>query len=471
MNDRVSMKKSIKKITLSRLLNVFLLSIFIIVAMVAISYRIFFQMTIEDKSHAIAEVVKAGLTAHMKVGIMDKRNYFIEELFRVHEIEQIKIIRAESIERQFGPPMKNEGRMDTELYAHLSKKEPYFVWKDMQNRVEVTIPYIADSNGQLNCLKCHNVKEGELLGAIEMHMDISNYQEAVFRYSYILAGIMGFFALMIILNMFHVIERYIRKPLSTLIQEGQIAYTSHANIDSEKYESRELKAVVDNINDFNFDVLGKEAALEEKNIQLQKLNEEIELTLRETMIAMGEIEEVRSSDTKNHTRRVSKLSAMIAREYGLSEEEIHLIELGSALHDIGKVGVPDSILNKPGKLTTQEYEIMKSHAEMGHKVLKHSERLILKVAAQIAYSHHEKYDGTGYPQGLKNEEIPVYARIVAIVDVMDALLCNRIYKKAWSVEQVRALFQEQRDKHFESKLVDIVLKNLDTYAKVIEELS
>ncbi len=439
--------------------------------MVALSYRSFFQVTIEDKSHAIAEVVKAGLTAHMKVGVMDKRDYFLAEISQIHEIEAIHIIRSDAVTRQFGPPKSYEKTLDSELYTVLSNKEPRFLWKDMQNSVEITIPYIADSQGELNCLACHNVQDGELLGAIEMHMNISDYQKMVLHYSYILAGIMALFALMIIFNMFHVIERYIRQPLSNLIKEGQAAYTSHKSIDVEKYESKELKAVVENINDFNFDVLGKEAALEEKNLQLRILNDEIEQTLRETMIAMGEIEEIRSNDTKHHTRRVSMLSGMIARSYGLDEDEVHLIELGSALHDIGKIGVPDSILNKPGKLTEEEYTIMKQHADLGYKVLKHSERAVLKVAAQIAYSHHEKYDGTGYPQGLKGDEIPVCARIVAVVDVLDALLCKRVYKEAWPAEEVCAFLQEQRDRHFEAKLVDIVLENMDSYVKVIEEFS
>ena len=170
-------------------------------------------------------------------------------------------------------------------------------------------------------------------------------------------------------------------------------------------------------------------------------------------------------------RSVSKLSALIAAEYGLSEDDVKLIELASPLHDIGKVGISDDILQKPGKLTENEFEIMKGHAELGYRVLKHSKRKILRTAASIAYSHHEKHNGKGYPKGLKGNEIPIFARIVAIVDVIDALLCKRIYKDAWSEEEVRALILKERGEHFEEKLADIVLDNFDAYVKLIKDLS
>jgi len=173
---------------------------------------------------------------------------------------------------------------------------------------------------------------------------------------------------------------------------------------------------------------------------------------------------------KNHTRRVATLSATIARDYGMSDNDVKLIELTSPLHDIGKIGISDAILHKPGKLTPQEYEIMKTHSVIGYNILNHSKRLALKTAAKIAYGHHEKYDGSGYPQGLKGEDIPIFARIVAIVDVLDALLCARVYKDAWSADEVLAFVIKEKGKHFDPKLVEIVEKNFERYSNLIKSL-
>ncbi|OHE06907.1 MAG: hypothetical protein A3K14_02390 [Sulfurimonas sp. RIFCSPLOWO2_12_FULL_36_74] len=271
--------------------------------------------------------------------------------------------------------------------------------------------------------------------------------------------------------MFHVIERYISRPLLGIIDETKDAYFLHKNIDSSKYESREFEDVALSVNSFNKTVIEKENELIYKNRQLQLLNEEIESTLKETMLMIGKIEEIRSSSTSRHTKRVAILSTIVAKEYGLNDEQVKLIEIASPLHDIGKVGIADAILNKPGKLTQDEYNIIKSHSLFGYNILKNSKREILKTAAAIAYEHHERYDGTGYPQGLKDEEISVYARIVAIVDVFDTLLSRRVYKEAWPIEDVIAFFKEQRGKQFEPKLVDILLENIDKYARLHRDLS
>lgn len=186
--------------------------------------------------------------------------------------------------------------------------------------------------------------------------------------------------------------------------------------------------------------------------------------------AMSKLEEIRSTETKNHTDRVSKLSGLVAKEYGLNEADIKLIELTAGLHDIGKVGISDNILNKPAKLTSEEYETMKSHADFAYNLLKHSERKILKTAASIAHEHHEKYDGTGYPLNLKGDEISIFARIVGAVDVLDALASKRVYKKNWSKEEIVKLFQEERLKAFDPKVTDIILKNIDHYLNLIQTL-
>ena len=200
------------------------------------------------------------------------------------------------------------------------------------------------------------------------------------------------------------------------------------------------------------------------------LTEEIENTQREVIFTLGEISEMRSKETGQHVKRVAEYAKLLGLKYGLSEEEAELIQLASPMHDIGKIGISDDIMNKPDRLTAEEYEIMKSHAQIGYEMLKHSERTILKAAAIIAHQHHEKYDGTGYPRGLKQEEIHLYGRITAIADVFDALASDRVYKKGWEMEEIVSLFKQERGKHFDPVLIDLFLEHLDDFIKIKKDI-
>lgn len=197
-----------------------------------------------------------------------------------------------------------------------------------------------------------------------------------------------------------------------------------------------------------------------------ELNREIEATQVEIINMMGMIGESRSKETGNHVKRVAAYSKLLAQKYGLCEEEAHLLSVASPMHDIGKVGIADDILHKPGRLTTEEFEIMKTHAQIGYEMLRSSDRPILKAAAIVAHEHHEKFDGSGYPRGLRGEEIHIYGRITAVADVFDALGSDRCYKKAWPMEKILKLFKEERGKHFDPKLVDILLENLDAIVAI-----
>ncbi|RFU69538.1 HD domain-containing protein [Peribacillus saganii] len=205
-----------------------------------------------------------------------------------------------------------------------------------------------------------------------------------------------------------------------------------------------------------------------KSLEAAILYEEIEQTQREIIFTMGEIGETRSKETGNHVKRVARYSGILARGVGMSEEEVDLVVMASPMHDIGKVAIPDSILNKPGKLTEEEYEIMQSHTRVGYNLLKGSNRRILKAAAIIAYEHHEKWNGTGYPEGKSGEDIHIYGRITALADVFDALASDRVYKNAWELERILSLFREESGKHFDPKLVDIFFENLDEIVRVKE---
>ena len=206
-----------------------------------------------------------------------------------------------------------------------------------------------------------------------------------------------------------------------------------------------------------------EARVKEATKELKLLNNEIESTQREIVFTMGSIAEERSKETGHHVKRVAEYSLILARLYGLSLEESLLIKNASPMHDIGKIAIPDAILNKPGKFTDEEFTIMKTHAEMGYKMLKYSKRSILKAASILAYEHHERWDGRGYPRGLKGEEIHIYGRITAIADVFDALGSDRVYKEAWPIKKIIALFEEEKGKQFDPELVTLFLDNLEHF--------
>jgi len=197
-----------------------------------------------------------------------------------------------------------------------------------------------------------------------------------------------------------------------------------------------------------------------------KLHEDLEHTQEDLIFRMGEIGETRSQETGYHVRRVAKYSELLAKHYGLNDKEIKYLTTASPMHDIGKVGIPDNILNKAGALTQEEWDTMKKHAEIGYELFKDSQKPLLQTAAIIAYEHHEKYDGSGYPRGLKGEDIHIYGRITALADVFDALGSDRCYKKAWPDEKIFKLIKEESGKHFDPKLVDIFFEHLDDFLAI-----
>lgn len=208
-----------------------------------------------------------------------------------------------------------------------------------------------------------------------------------------------------------------------------------------------------------------------KSLETFLLHQEIIDTQREIISAMGEISELRSRETANHVKRVAAYSYELALGYGLSQEEAQLLRDVSPMHDIGKIAIPDSILNKPDKLTAEEFDTMKSHTLLGHQLLGSSQRKLLHTAAIISEQHHEKWDGTGYPHGLKGEEIHIFGRITAVADVFDALSAKRVYKPAWELERILSLFREERGKHFDPAIVDVFFEQLPNILEIKERLA
>ena len=191
------------------------------------------------------------------------------------------------------------------------------------------------------------------------------------------------------------------------------------------------------------------------------LSQEITDTQAELILRLGDVVESRSNEAGNHVRRMSQVCFLLAQASGLPDDETTVLMHAAPMHDIGKIATPDSVLLKPGKLTPSEWEIMKQHPAVGLSILEGSSRPILKAAAVIAYQHHEKFDGSGYPQGLKGHDIHRYARIVAVADVFDALSHKRCYKDAWPIEQITAHLRDVSGHHLDPQYVELLIANMD----------
>ena len=202
--------------------------------------------------------------------------------------------------------------------------------------------------------------------------------------------------------------------------------------------------------------------------EVQKATKEILETKYETLRILGKTAEFKDPETASHVARVAHYSKLLARVYGLNENEQNILFYASPFHDIGKVGIEDKILLKAGKLDDEEFTIMKTHVQIGYDILKDSKSEYLKAGAQIAITHHEKYDGSGYPNALVGEDIHIYGRIVAIADVFDALTSNRPYKKAWSFEDALDLLKKEKGKHFDPKLIDLFIENIDEVKNIFQ---
>jgi len=213
--------------------------------------------------------------------------------------------------------------------------------------------------------------------------------------------------------------------------------------------------------DINNELIGYSAV--RQNITDAKEIVEIQ---KEIIFAMGSIGESRSKETGNHVKRVAEYSKLLALKYGIAKNDAEMLKQASPMHDIGKVGIPDSILKKPSRLDEKERTVMNGHSQIGYDMLNSSTRPLLKTAAIVALEHHEKWDGTGYPQGLQGEDIHIYGRITAVADVFDALGSDRCYKKAWDDEKIFKLFREESGKHFDPRLIEIFFENLDTFLDI-----
>jgi cyclic di-GMP phosphodiesterase len=205
-----------------------------------------------------------------------------------------------------------------------------------------------------------------------------------------------------------------------------------------------------------------EQAVEERTTELRAAIEGLRISQEETVHRLSRAVEMRDVQTGGHIERIGDISELLGSHLGLPDDRVELLRIAAPMHDVGKLGIPDRILLKPGELTDEERGEMQRHAEIGHDLLSGSESKLLEVAALIALTHHERFDGSGYPRGLEGEEIPLEGRIVAVADVFDALVSDRVYRPAFPVEQAVEEMKAGRGTQFDPVVLDALFENLDT---------
>lgn len=237
------------------------------------------------------------------------------------------------------------------------------------------------------------------------------------------------------------------------------------------FDRNELLARVRNMLDAQ---LAHRLVYEQKDVldeMVRLRTDELRRTQLQVVQRLGRAAEYRDNETGNHILRMSHISALLAKAIGWNEADCELMLNASPMHDIGKIGIPDHILLKPGKFEPEEWEIMKTHSAIGANILDGDDSDLMRCAREIALTHHEKWDGGGYPNGLSGEEIPLTGRIAALADVFDALTSSRPYKKAWTIDAAVDLIKDNRGSHFDPELVDVFLEQLPEILKIRERFS
>jgi len=242
-------------------------------------------------------------------------------------------------------------------------------------------------------------------------------------------------------------------------------------------DAAQLKKYADDLSKVYQSEKQKRKELQVANKQLVKFADDLNKTVKElqgayldTINRLVLAAEYKDEDTGDHIVRMSRYSAFIAKKLGLPARKVQNISYAAPMHDVGKIGIPDNILMKPGKLTDEEFDFMKTHTNIGAKILAKSKAEILQLAHQIAISHHEKWNGRGYPQGFSGDKIPIAGRIVGLADVFDALTSKRPYKVPYPIEVAVDIIKKERGEHFDPDVADIFLENIDEFVKIKKEV-
>jgi putative two-component system response regulator len=225
-------------------------------------------------------------------------------------------------------------------------------------------------------------------------------------------------------------------------------------------ENRAHRAMLENA------VEARTAALSEAVSRLQRSEQELRTHQEETVKRLSSMAELRDLETGRHLERMSSYCALISERSGFNRERVELMRIASPMHDVGKIGIPDNILLKPSTLTLEEREVMQQHTIIGYRILSGSDAELLTLAATLAWTHHERFNGSGYPRGLVGEEIPLEGRIAAVADVFDALTSDRIYRPAFNVEEAITMMRKQRGAHFDPEVLDRFLDSMDKVEEI-----
>jgi putative two-component system response regulator len=244
--------------------------------------------------------------------------------------------------------------------------------------------------------------------------------------------------------------------------DAELRFTLRSAVETRR-RAQERKALARRI---QTEVLKQTKELLDTITRLERVQAGVRRSQEETIYRLSRASEYRDNETGQHLQRMSQYSAILARNYGMSNDRAETIRVASPMHDVGKIGISVLILYKKGRHTAEEFEIMKQHAQIGYEILRGSQSELLETAAIIAWTHHEKYDGSGYPRGLRGAEIPLEGRIVAIADVFDALTSKRVYKPAFSLEQATQMMTEGQGKHFDPGLLDLFWDSLNEVLEV-----
>ncbi len=262
-------------------------------------------------------------------------------------------------------------------------------------------------------------------------------------------------------------DRVLEEEKSMFFDEVFIGYFRSSNGSINMIYVDGCKGLTDNDKGL-IDIYSSNVAIAFENLYLDK---EVLDTQNEVISTLSEVVESRSKETANHVKRVSEYAYYLARKSGLGEIESTTLKYASPLHDVGKIGIPDSVLLKTTRLSDAEFEVIKTHTSIGYSILRNSKRPILQAAAIVAHEHHEKFDGTGYPRGLKGHDIHIYGRIIAIADVFDALSHRRCYKEAWSLEETLSYMEVNAGTHFDPVLIKLFLSDISYIQDIMRRYS